>query len=290
MVNDIDTSSHAPSSVLTKAAYRAMGGGISGAGAMVCQVSSLMWLRTIMNYQYRHGTRFVDTAHMLYNEGGVRRFYRGVGPALLQGPLSRFGDTAANAGVITLLDSYDNTANLPVAFKTVVASGTAALWRINLMPLDNLKTSLQVNGRDGIEILKTKVGKGGFKTLYHGSLAAFGATFVGHYPWFFTYNYLNSIIPNYDNVWSNLCRNSGIGFSASVVSDMCSNSIRVLKTYKQSSSEVVSYKDAARGIIERDGLVGLFGRGLSTRILSNGIQGMLFTVLWKYFQGQLTKN
>lgn len=34
----------------------------------------------------------------LYKEGGVVRFYRGLGPALLQGPLSRFGDTAANAG------------------------------------------------------------------------------------------------------------------------------------------------------------------------------------------------
>ena len=41
---------------------------------------------------------------MLYKDGGVRRFYRGVGPALLQGPLSRFGDTAANVGLI--FDSF----------------------------------------------------------------------------------------------------------------------------------------------------------------------------------------
>ena len=29
---------------------------------------------------------------------GIPRFYRGLVPALLQGPLSRFGDTAANTG------------------------------------------------------------------------------------------------------------------------------------------------------------------------------------------------
>ena len=34
-----------------------------------------------------------------------------------QGPASRFGDTAANAGVITLLDSFDETKDLPVLVK-----------------------------------------------------------------------------------------------------------------------------------------------------------------------------
>lgn len=29
-------------------------------------------------------------------------------------------------------------------------------------------------------------------------------------------------------------------------------------------------------------LQGLFGRGLSTRILANGLQSMLFTVVWRY--------
>ena len=43
-----------------------------------------------------------------------------------QGPLSRFGDTAANAGVLALLHNYD----LPIAVKTGTASITAGLWRI----------------------------------------------------------------------------------------------------------------------------------------------------------------
>lgn len=45
----------------------------------------------------------------LYADGGIPRFYQGLLPALVQGPASRFGDTAANAGVITLLDSFDET-------------------------------------------------------------------------------------------------------------------------------------------------------------------------------------
>lgn len=51
--------------------------------------------------------------HMI-QEGGIPRFYQGLLPALVQGPASRFGDTAANAGVITLLDSLESTKDWPV--------------------------------------------------------------------------------------------------------------------------------------------------------------------------------
>ena len=74
---------------------------------------------------------------------GVRRFYRGLGPALFQGPLSRFGDTASNAGMLALWDSFDGTKNLPSAAKTVSASAAAAGFRVFLMPIDACKTILQ---------------------------------------------------------------------------------------------------------------------------------------------------
>lgn len=32
-----------------------------------------------------------------------------------------------------------------------------------------------------------------------------------------------------------------------------------------------------------DGIKGLFGRGLKTRIIANGLQGLLFSILWKFF-------
>ncbi len=53
---------------------------------------------TTMNYQYRYGTNTTTALKTLYAQGGIPRFYRGLGPALIQGPLSRFGDTAANSG------------------------------------------------------------------------------------------------------------------------------------------------------------------------------------------------
>lgn len=66
---------------------KALGGGLSGAAAMIIQVLSLMPLRTCMNYQYRNGRGFVEVIGLLYAENGVRRFYAGLAPALFQGPL-----------------------------------------------------------------------------------------------------------------------------------------------------------------------------------------------------------
>jgi len=67
------------------------------------QVVTLMWIRTIMNYQYRYGTGTISAIRTLYAQGGIRRFYKGVQFAVIQGPLSRFGSTAANDGVNALV-------------------------------------------------------------------------------------------------------------------------------------------------------------------------------------------
>lgn len=40
--------------IMNKAVKRALGGGIPGMVAMVIQVFALMWMRTTINYQYRH--------------------------------------------------------------------------------------------------------------------------------------------------------------------------------------------------------------------------------------------
>lgn len=92
----------------------------------------MMPLRTTMNYQYRHGGTFVATIRHLYGSGGIfrsvrlssfsdpseilsaltslppfapNRFYSGISAAILQAPLSRFGDTAANTGVMAYMDA-----------------------------------------------------------------------------------------------------------------------------------------------------------------------------------------
>lgn len=90
---------------------------------------------TQVNYQYRNGTSFPVALRTLYADGGIPRFYRGVLPALIQGPMSRFGDTAANTGMLTLMNSMDATKDLNVGWKTATASAAAAAFRIFLMPV-----------------------------------------------------------------------------------------------------------------------------------------------------------
>jgi hypothetical protein len=131
-----------PSEVLAHAAKRAGQGGLAGAAAMAINVCALMWIRTTINYQYRYGMSTSAAFKTLYADGGIPRFYRGLIPALVQGPLSRFGDTAANTGTLALFDSIESTANLPVAAKTIGASVAAALFRIFLMPVDTFKTTM----------------------------------------------------------------------------------------------------------------------------------------------------
>jgi len=101
-------------------------------------------------------------------------------PALAQGPLSRFGDTAANTGVLTLLNSLEMTKDMNIGFKTVAASTAAALFRIVIMPIDTVKTTMQVTGKFSAVVDKVKLA--GPYALYNGALAAASATFVGHYP------------------------------------------------------------------------------------------------------------
>ncbi|KAJ1461747.1 mitochondrial carrier domain-containing protein [Pelagophyceae sp. CCMP2097] len=264
---------------LARTVKSAIGGGVPGALAMVLQIVFLMWLRTTVNYQMRYGGTMMGTIRILYAEGGIARFYSGVSVALLQGPLSRFGDTAANAGMLSMLE---NTA-VPVAIQTVLASVAAALWRIVVMPLDTIKTVLQVNGAAGLVVIKNRVAANGLSELWTGALGSTVATFVGHYPWFATNNLLESSVPGGKNPSPKLklLRRAAIGFASSIVSDFVSNSTRVLKTFVQTSAEPVGYGEALRFIIERDGLSGLFLCGLAAKIVCNGISSILFSVIWK---------
>lgn len=253
-------------------------------GAQAINVLTMMWMRTIMNYQYRYGGTFSETVKILWAEGGVPRFYRGLAPGLIQAPVSRFGDTAANDGAIAALEHT----TLPTAAKTMVASGCAAGFRVFLMPIDAWKTTKQVEGADGLKKLMEKTKKHP-SALWQGALGAMSATWVGHYPWFYTNNQLRESLPQFDFAYGKYVRNAVIGFASAAVSDTCSNSLRVLKTTRQTALEPVGYMESAKQIIAKDGYAGLFGRGLKTRIVTNGIQGALFTIGWRAISEYLNK-
>lgn len=141
--------------VLKRCLQRAGSGGLPGAAAGLLQVATLMWLRTVVNYQCRYGTSMAAAARELYRQGGVRRFYRGVSFAIVSNPLSRFGMAAANEGATALTDAFPRPVS--VTFTTWIASLLAGVWRVCLTPLDTCKTVLQVEGPRGFALLMKKV-------------------------------------------------------------------------------------------------------------------------------------
>ena len=259
---------------------KALKSGLNGFKAMTIQVFSLMWLRTIMNYQYKNGGSFKEVFLKLYKEGGIRRFYSGIIPALIQGPLCRFGDTFSN----TIILNFLRKSSIPIFIKTGIASGTSGIIRIILSPVDTLKTMQQVEGKNALKKLSKKIKENGFLSLYDGALANGLLNILGHYPWFLVHNYLDKYLPLYDNnIILRLMRNAFIGFASSCVSDIISNSIRVLKTSIQTGEGKKSYKEIFEEIKKKEGIKEVFIRGLNTRLITNGIQGLMFNILWKYF-------
>jgi len=250
---------------------------------MLLQVLTLMPLDTVVNYQYRYGTSATQTINTLYDDGGFTRYYQGLAPALIQGPVSRFGDTFANVGIFALFHSNPYLDKLPTIVKSIFASVMAAAFRVILTPIDTLKTIMQTEGKPGVQRLKDRIKKHGVGSMWYGAVATAAAAFVGHYPWFGTFNTLQANIPVPDTVAQKLLREAFIGFCASIASDTVSNSLRVVKTYRQVHESDVSYVQAAKAVVEQDGMMGLFGRGLKTRVVANGCQGVVFSVLWKLF-------
>ena len=80
-----------------------------------------------------------------------------------------------------------------------------------------------------------------------------------------------------------LASTAAIGFFSSVVSDTVANSLRVVKTTRQTVPHTITYPEIIRHVVKEDGVLGLFGRGLKTRLLANGVQSIMFNVLFKYF-------
>jgi len=78
-----------------------------------------------------------------------------------------------------------------------------------------------------------------------------------------------------------------MGCIATGVSDLASNSIRVVKTTTQTSAVQISYLQAMEMIIAADGWTGLLCRGLGTRLLANALQSALFAVIWKMIEAHI---
>lgn len=272
--------------IFKNAKSAALRGGLFAASAGLIQVIALMWLRTTMNYQYRYGVTLKTALKNLYNQGGIIRFYRGITYAIVLGPLSKFGATAANEGSKVLIESYKWNTSITQLTSTILGTVFTVIWRLFLMPLETCKTVLQVDGTFGFQQLIQRVMKGNISSFYQGSVACIMVTATSHYPWFYVYNLLDNKMKKVDNLFHTIYRSAFIGFMASAVSDSVSNFLRILKTIKQSgptldTGKSLSYLNIINMIYKEGGIKALFGRGLGTRIIANGIQSILFTVCWK---------
>lgn len=269
-----------------RATKKAVSSGLAGMTTQAMNVCALMWMRTIMMYQYRHGGAIPEVARKLWAEGGAMRFYRGLGPSLLLAPAMRFCDTASNDGWLAVLEGT----GMSLAAKTLVASNWAAAIRVVFLPLDAWATMKQVEGKEGLRHLVAKA-RARPASVWQGAGGMYCASLVGHYSWFLTSNSLCGAAPcRGRDPWATHAQNAAIGFTSGAVSDVCSNSLWVLKTLRQTLPEPVPYPDLARRVVAKEGLRGLFGRGLKMRVLTNGTQGAFFTVGWKALSQALDQH
>ena len=271
--------SDAMKKVVLQSLTKATKGGFAGLSAGVLQVLVFMWMRTVMNHQYAHGGSIKTAVTQLYTEGGFLRFYKGFSYAVVQAPLTRFGDTFFNTGAVTLLSESP----LSLSIVTGLGSFCAAIFRVVCTPIDTLKTTRQVHGDAAYNLLLLKVRQRGFRELFAGWEANWLASFAGGYPWFYVFNTLQALWPQWEGR-SRHIRNGIIGICATITSDVISNAIRVLKTIRQTHPDTdVGYISAAQTVIKNDGLSGLLGRGLAVRLFVNVLQGLFFSILWKAF-------
>lgn len=142
-----------------------------------------------------------------------------------------------------------------------MGSVLAGLWRLITLPVDAWKTSKQVYGGNGLQVVINKYKTNGISAFYQGAIASAVATMVGHYPWFVTNNYLEHYLKRYnykEEPLKAVARSAFIGLCATVCSDVISNSIRVIKTSKQTSETHKTYNQVLSEILAKDGVKGLF--------------------------------
>lgn len=182
---------------------------------------------------------------------------------------------------------------LPIFVQTAFGSVIGGLWRALILPINTWKTSKQVHGKDGLKILLGKTKTYGVSAFYQGGAAEILSTSLSHYSWFVIHNYLELLLPKYsykDEFSNAVLRSAVVGFLSTLGTDLVVNSFRVVKTFKQTANENLSYGQVFSQIIEKDGVSGIFLRGLLTKIIMNSIQGITFTVSWKFMEHRLKES
>ena len=246
---------------------------LSGMYAGTLQMSSLVWLRTINKTQYKYGTGFSETFKSLYGNGNMIRLYRGFFPAVIDNSLCRFGDA--------YIYCYINKHYPEELYfkKSCLMSLYTIPHKFLLTPLDTISVNYHVYGDKGKSVLKNIIRTHGIKGLYVGGSQIIFLNFFSNYIWFYSFLYLEEVTKNYRN--NSHFINGLNGFIPTLISDIFTNPFRMIKTYKQTSGGLSYSECISELFIHSSGITNILFRGLNSRIISHGIQGGIYVMLWK---------
>ena len=240
--------------------------------AIILQQTSTYWVKTIIKNQYVNGTSIFESFKNLYSSKQKFRFYSGYIPNMIKALTGRNSDI--------LFHKYysDRIFNQE---KAAIYSGlSSSIIKIMTMPFDTVSNLYQIHGNKARDVIIKQHNNENF-FYFRGTIAYMAITSLGSSSWLYTYSKLNDMnLPYNKNV-----NNAIIGCTSSLVSDLVVNPIRILKTYKQSHKNYISYSDILSRILKNDNnLLKSYFRGFFLRTSLNSINSGIFVVLWKQLE------
>ena len=242
-------------------------------GATIFQQSSTYWVKTLVKNQYVYGEPIISTFKTLFRSTEPFRFYSGMLPTITKAIIGRNADILCYKFYLEKLDSNKEHIAL-------ISGLSASVIKVGFMPLDTISNLYQIHGKNAEQIIKKQYGKENY-FFYRGTTAYIALTSIGSSVWLYTYSKLNETqLHTNKNI-----NNALIGISASIMSDSVINPIRILKTYKQSHNDYITYSNIIKNIVKKDGgWLKSYFRGYGVRMCLNAFNSGLFMVLWKNFE------
>ena len=249
---------------------------VSITGSTVIQQCSTYWLKTVIKNQYVYGQSIPVTFNNLFQSKESFRFYRGIIPNIMKAMVGRNSD-------ILFHKYYTNKLNSNQEYIALISGLSSSVIKATTMPFDTVSNLYQIHGKSAKDIINKQF-KNEDYFFYRGTGAYMALTCLGSSTWLYTYSKLKE-----KELHKNMnVNNALIGVSSSIMSDIIVNPIRILKTYKQSNQDYISYSQIIKRIIkEEKNIFNAYFRGYGLRMSLNAFNSGIFMVLWKNFDKSL---
>lgn len=239
------------------------------AGFISGLINSLIFFpsKTFIKTQYYYNYNLIETYnHLIKNNTDNLRLFDGCIYNCTKYSLGKMGE----ASIYSYIIKYHNDGH-----KVHKIAFCNTLWKTFLYPLDTLTNIYQVHGNNSKLIIDNRIKNFGIKTFYNGLGISLPLNYTYSTSWFFLFININNILTN-DNINKNI-RNGISGFTASLVSDIIVNPLRILKTNKQSNINNFSYTYYIKNYTIKN----LFSRGIFIRICMNSLYNASYVIMWQ---------